>query len=240
MTPSASNPVELLSEKPHPFNSLSKMFSSFCDPQEQEHDGQQSREINSKPAAVAPKPKNNNVSAAKPYSVPAADTSREFKVETATPNDPPTETETVSVSLEESTKLERILKTDQEDKKKTVPVVRIRRRLETAIFTIVVLVGTSFKLQRLGHEADLNFGLSKLSSPIKFGIVTDNVAKPTDVDPVSGGLKGKEPVAVGEHAAVEEEETTQQDEGEPVAVEEAEAAQKDIDAPGDSTEVTLD
>ena len=225
------------------------MFNSCCDPEDvatkgtdtQEGDRQQSRGVNIKPAAVAPEPqKKNSNSAAKPCIVPAAATTREFKVDTATPNDPPTETETVSVSLEESTKLERILKTDQEDKKKTVPVVRIRRRLETAIFTIVVLFGTSFALQRLGHEADLNFGLSKLSSPIKFGIVTDEVAKPsTDVDPVSVGLKGKEPVAVGEPAAVEEE-TAQQDEGEPIAVAEAEAAQKDIDAPGDSTEATLD
>ena len=244
MTPSASNPVELLSEKPHPFNSLSKMFSSFCDPQEQEHDEQQSREINSKPAAVAPEPKNNNVSAAKPYSVPAADTSREFKVETPSPydpppNDPPMETESVEVSLEES-KPERILKTAQEDKQKNVVVVesgismRTRRILEKVIFVVVVLVVTIFELQWLGHQTGFNFGSLKPSAPIKFDLRMDEAVKPTDVDPVP--LGGREIEA----AEVEEEETVQQDAVEPVAAEEKEAFQQDTDAPDGSTEVTPD
>ena len=236
------------------------MFSSFCDPQEQEHDEQQSREINSKPAAVAPEPKNNNVSAAKPYSVPAADTTREIKVETPspydpTPNDPPMETESVEVSLEES-KPERILKTAQEDKKKNLVVVdsgrslRTRRILEKVIFVVVVLVVTIFELQWLGHQTGFNFGSLKPSAPIKFDLRMDEAVKPTDVDPVPLGGREIEAAEVEEEetvqqdavepVAAEEEETVQQDALEPVAVEEEEAFQQDTDAPDGSTEVTPD
>lgn len=207
MTSTTSTPVELLSQKRHPLEHLSKIFSSFCNPdneantaaEDDEHeDGLQSQETILTPEYSAANP---IVASSKSIVVQDFEGELEIQLETLPTSDdfsssfvvvPPTPQPPVTPLRLEDCKPEGILKTDKvETKKKTAVVVdsgrshRVSRIIETAVFTILVVCATFFALQRLGHETEINFNPSSPSTPIKFDMRMDEIVKPIDVEIVA-------------------------------------------------------
>ena len=186
-SPTPSTPVEFLSPKLHPLEHLSRLLSSFCNPSNEAGDDDDDdddtayenhdtclREMIINPGDhVTPNTKAGTKSNA------AQETDDDYEL--IMHIEAPTTTPTVSASQHADQPLmpilpESILKTVK-SKKKTMTVVvdsgrghRIHRILETAIFSVLVVVATMLTLRRLGHETDLNFFKSSNPSsfPIKF------------------------------------------------------------------------
>ena len=209
MASTSSTPVDLLSQKRHPLEHLSKMFS-FCNPESEantsaddddNHDGLQSKETILSPGVNA---QEQIVASSKSIVVQDFEGEVETQLETLPTSDstssssvvvdPPTPQPPVTSVRLGVSQPEGILKTDKDEtkkKKKTAVVVdsgrghRVNRIVETAIFTILVVCATMLALQRLGHETEINFNPSSPSSPIKFDMRMDDIVKPTEVEVVA-------------------------------------------------------
>jgi hypothetical protein len=202
-----STPVELLSQKRHPLEHLSKIFSSFCNPEneantatedDENEDGLQSQETIPTPEYSSRDP---IVASSKSIVVQDFEGEVETQLEilpsshnsssssvVVVVNPETTQSPVTNIRLEDC-KPEGILKTDKDEtKKKTAVVVdsgrghRVSRIIETAVFTILVVCATILALQRLGHETGINFNPSSPSTSIKFDMRMDEIVKPVDVE----------------------------------------------------------
>ena len=195
-SPTPSAPVEFLPAKRHPMEHLSKLFSSFCNPLDAADDEDDNGGVDTEPENHETRGReilfnpDGAVITSDSKLIATTDTVQgtDDEYELIMHMDATTTTTTTTTAIPTTsspTSLvdpplmpiipEGILKT--KSKKKTTAVVvdsgrghRVHRILETAIFTVLVVVATMVTLRRLGHETDLNFFRSSNPSsfPIKF------------------------------------------------------------------------